>query len=397
MTTPDRPDGPASDDTRNAVEAVTWPVRVAAAWAWRLVIIAIAGYFLVRAISAVYLVAFSLVLALLFTAVLHPLERRLRAVLPGPKSLASALTLLVGFVVLGGVGWFVAWQISSHSSQLGDQVTDFVNRTRNWLQTGPLHLKQADFDNLTKNITKAIQDNQGKLVSGAISTIRTLGEVGGALLLILLTTFFFLRDGDIIWRWVLSLFPRRAHSRLDHAARLGWHTLGGYMRGVVLIALFHATTITVALFILRVPLAPALGVVIFLGSFVPLIGILVSGSLCVAVSLIEHGATAAIVVAVIIVVLVQVEGHVLQPAIMSRTVEVHPLAVAVSVLAGTSLSGIPGALIAVPLVAFVNTVVRALRAPLEAQALAEFPMEPPGEPPREPSGEPTAPTEEGRA
>ena len=167
-----------------------------------------------------------------------------------------------------------------------------------------------------------------------------------------------------IWRWLLRFFPRPAHARVDRAAHLGWRTFGGYMRGQVLIALFHGVTVTIILLILRVPLAAALGVLIFLGSFVPLLGLTVTGALVVAVATLEHGITAGIVVAVSIIVLFQVEGHLLQPIIMSRAVAVHPLAVAVAVFAGTTLLGIPGALIAVPLVAFANTTVRALRAPM---------------------------------
>jgi predicted PurR-regulated permease PerM len=362
---PPEPTTPVLSDTgHDAAESVTWAVRVAAAWSWRLIVVAGAAYLIFRALSAVSLVAFSLILSLFLTAILHPLERRLRAWLPGPKSLSTALTLLTGIAVLGGIGYFVAWQITTHSTELGNQITDFVNKARDWLQTGPLHLKQADLDNLVNNITSTIKRNQGQIVSGAIQTIRTLAEVAGAALLILLSTFYMLRDGDQIWRWVLGLFPRAAHRRVDRAARIGWGRFGGYMRGLVLIALFHGVTVTIVLVILRIPLAAALGVLIFLGSFVPLLGLTITGAVVVAVATLEHGITAGIVVAVAIIVLFQIEGHVLQPVIMSRTVSVHPLAVAVSVFAGTALLGIPGALIAVPFVAFANTTIRALRAPL---------------------------------
>ncbi len=369
MSSPQGPPEPTtpilSDAGHDAAESVTWVVRVAAAWSWRLIVVAGAAYLIFRALSAVSLVAFSLILALFLTAVLHPLESRLRAWLPGPKSVPTALTLLIGIAVLGGIGYFVAWQITTHSTQLGNQLTDFVDNARDWLRTGPLHLKQADIDNLVNNITNTIKNNQGRVITGAIDTVRTLAEVAGALLLILLSTFFMLRDGEQIWRWLLGFFPRAAHRRVDRAVHIGWGTFGGYMRGVVLIALFHGVTVTIVLLILRVPLAAALGVLIFLGSFIPLLGLTITGALVVAVATLEHGITAGIVVAVSIIVLFQIEGHVLQPVIMSRTVAVHPLAVAVSVFAGTALLGIPGALIAVPFVAFVNTTVRALRAPLD--------------------------------
>jgi predicted PurR-regulated permease PerM len=375
VTTP-----PLSDTRRDAVEAVTWQVRVAAAWSWRLIIIGAGLYLLGKIFARIELVAFSFIVALLLTAVLHPLERRLRKILPGPKSLPAALALLVGVAALAGVGWFVSWQISTHSSQLGDQLTNFVDSTKDWLRTGPLHLKSADLDKLSSNITDTIKSHQGQLVSGAIATLRTVAEAIAAVLLVLLSTFFLLRDGEQIWGWVLQLFPSRAQPRMNRAGRAGWGTLGGYMRGQTLIALFHGVSITLLLLVLRVPLAAALGVLIFLGSFIPLLGLTVTGALCVAVTLLEHGVTAAVVVGASIVLLVQLEAHLLQPVIMSRSVQVHPLAIALAVVTGTTVGGIPGALMAVPLVAFVNTTVRALRgAPRAPDGVAEAPAhEPPG-------------------
>jgi predicted PurR-regulated permease PerM len=364
---------PRSRHHDSAVETVTWPVRVAAAWSWRLLVIGLGLYVLARMFSRIELVAFSFVLALFFTAVLHPLEVLLRRV-PGPRSVSALLALLIGVAVLVGIGWFVTWQISTHATQLGDQITNFVDKTRDWLRSGPLHLKSSDLDKIAENITKTIKDHQGQLISGAIETVRTVVEALGALLLILLSTFFLLRDGDMIWEWTLRLFPKAAQHRLDAAGRVGWRTFGGYMRGQVLIALFHGVSVMIVLFILRVPLAAALGVLIFLGSFVPLLGLTVTGALCVAVALLEHGVTAAFVVGVAIIVLVQLEAHLLQPLIMSRSVELHPLAIALSVLSGTILAGIVGALLAVPLVAFLNSTIKALRAD------TGLPVEPPPEP-----------------
>jgi predicted PurR-regulated permease PerM len=353
-----RPHRPPSTDS--AVDAVTWPVRVAAAWTWRLLVIGVGVYVLAKIFVRVELVAFSFVVALFLTAVLHPIEVLFRRI-PGSRSVSAALALLIGVAVLVGIGWFVGWQISNHSNELGDQISNFVTKMRNWLRNGPLHLKSSDIDKIANNITDTVKKHQGQLISGAIETVRAVVEALGALLLILLSTFFLLRDGAQIWRWTLRLFPRNAQPRVDFAAHAGWRTFGGYMRGQVLIALFHGVSVMIVLFVLRVPLAAALGVLIFLGSFVPLIGLTVTGALCVAVAGLEHGVTAAIVVAVAIIVLVQLEAHLLQPFIMSRSVEVHPLAIALSVLTGTILGGIVGALLAVPFVAFVNSTAGALR------------------------------------
>jgi putative heme transporter len=364
------------DHDANAVDGVTLGVRVAAAWTWRLLVLGVGLYVLGQIFTRVELVAFSFILALFFTAVLHPLERLLGRLLPGPRSLSAALALLIGIALLAGIGFFVTWQISTHSTQLGDQVSRLVDQTSHWLRTGPLHLKSTDLDKITSSVTNAIKNNQGTLISGAIQTVQTVVEALGAVLLILLSTFFLLRDGEQIWAWAVRLFPRAAHDRLDLAGRAGWHTLGGYMRGQVLIALFHGTSVTIILFILRVPLAAALGVLIFLGSFIPLVGLTVTGALCVAVALLEHGLTAGIVVAIAIVVLVQLEAHLLQPLIMSRSVEVHPLAIALSVVTGTLVAGIVGALLAVPFVAFLNSTIHALRAsPALPSGDAGFPVQ----------------------
>ncbi|MDQ6851166.1 MAG: AI-2E family transporter [Actinomycetota bacterium] len=365
MTSPDKPPVPTtpilSDSRRDANEAVSWGMRVAAAWTWRLLLVGLGLYVLAQIFIRIELVAFSFVLALFLTAVLHPLERVLRRTLPGPKSLSAALALLIGILALAGIAAFVSWQISSHADQLANQISNSFDKARHWLQTGPLHLKSTDLNKLSASITDALRTHQGQLISSAIATVRTLAEGLGALLLILLSTFFLLRDGDHIWTWTLGLLPKPAQERADVSGRAGWRTFGGYMRGVVLIALFHGVSVTIVLFVLRVPLAAALGVLIFLGSFIPIIGLTVTGALCVLVAMLEHGLTSGIVVAVAIIVLIQLEAHLLQPVIMSRSVEVHPIAIALSVLTGTILAGIPGALLAVPLVAFLNATIHALR------------------------------------
>jgi predicted PurR-regulated permease PerM len=351
-----------SDSRRNSAEAVTWPVRVAASWSWRLLIVAAAVYVLVRASASVAILLVAVIIALFLTAVLRPLEQQFRRLVPRPNSLPPLLALLTGVAVLGGIGYFVIWEISTHVTMLTADVSDLLAQTKHWLETGPLHLKSADLGKITTNLTQTIKTHQGQLISGAITTVRTVSEAIAGVLLVLLVTFYLLRDGQLIWAWVIRLFPRPAHARLDHAGRAGWGTFGGYMQGQLLIALFHGVSITILLFILRVPLAAALGVLIFVGSFIPLIGLTLTGALVIAVTLLEHGWLTALIVTAAIIVLFQAEAHLLQPFIMSRRVHIHPLAVVLAVTAGTILGGIAGALVAVPLIAFINTTVHALRA-----------------------------------
>ena len=349
----------------------------------RLLVAAAVIYALVQILSRVGLVVFPVIIALFLTAVLQPLERQMRRVAPRPASLATLLAVLCGVIVLGGIGYFVAWQISTHITQLGNEIADVVTHTRRWLQTGPLHVKSSDLDKLSSKLTQAVKSHEGALVSGAISTVRAVTESLAALLLILLVTFFLLRDGRSCGAgW--SGFSACGACPPRPRGPAGWGTFGGYMRGQLLIALVHGISITIVLFVLRVPLAAALGVLIFLGSFIPLVGLTVTGALAAAVTLLEHGLLSAIVVTATIIVLVQVEGHLLQPFIMSRSVHLHPLAVVLAVIAGTTLGGIAGALISVPLAAFLNTTVQAARAgpgqPVHEHELPAGQQGPPGRP-----------------
>jgi putative heme transporter len=348
-----------SASERSAITSVSWAVRAAAMWALCVLAVVAAGYVGVKLFERVSLIAFTFILSLFFTAVLVQLVNRLAA-LGMHRTLATALVLFMGIAVFALVAWFVIAQITSHASQLGDQIVAVVNKITDWLKSGPLHLKDSDINAWQKQIANTVRQHQGALLSGAVHTVRTVIEVLSGMLFALFSTFFLLRDGELVWRWVLRLIPHVARDRMDRAGRRGWQTLGGYVRGQVTIAFIHAVTITILLFVLRIPLAAALGVLIFLGSFIPIVGLTVSGALCVGVALLEHGTGAAIVVAIAIIVLVQVEGHLLQPLIMSRAVHIHPLAVVLAVGAGTALYGIVGALLAVPLTAFTNSFVRGL-------------------------------------
>ncbi|MGN6088253.1 MAG: AI-2E family transporter, partial [Actinomycetales bacterium] len=308
-----------------------------------------------RLLDAVGLVTISLVVALLVTALLQPAVAALQH-RGTPTPLAVVAVFILGIASLGLIGWFVVTQVSSNFSTLAGQVVDAENAIREWLVSGPLHISEKQLDAIGNDIVKAINDNRQRIASGVFTTASTAIEAISGLLLVLVSVFFLLRDGSTVWRWVVQLFPLSARGDVHVAGRLAWRTLSGYVRGVVLVACADAVTVTIVLLIVRIPLAIALGVLIFVGAFVPLIGLLVTGTLCVLVALVSHGVGAALVVAIAIILAVQAEGQLLHPFVMSRAVRVHPLAVVISVTAGTIVAGIFGALIAVPVVAVANTI-----------------------------------------
>lgn len=340
-------------------DSVAWSMRVAAEWCARILIVGTTVYFLLKIYSTVHLVAFSFIIGVFLAAVLRPVNQvLLRWHLP--RSLAALTSVLLAAVVLAGIGFFVYSQISSNSAQLGNQLGRSIDGLRDWLVNGPLHLKQSDIQSIINRVTTSIKANQSTIATGAIATARSVLDGLSGLLLVVFTAFFLVRDGERIWAWLVSMLPLAARANVHLAGERSWATLGGYMRGQVTIAAFHAVSITIALLIFRVPLAAPLGVLVFLGSFIPLIGLIIAGALAVLITLLEHGLVTAVIILVIVVALVQLEGHVLQPVIMSRAVALHPLAVALGVLIGAKLDGIAGALIAVPLVAVANTAFRAL-------------------------------------
>lgn len=369
-------DGPTAS-VRLFPTATTVPTALVevAGWAWRLLLVGALVYVAAHLLGMVPLVTIPLVIALLLSSVLAPVRRLLNSKLRIPHTLASLLALLIGVGVIGVVVKFVIDQTRAHAAELADGVSTIINDGGLWLQTGPLQVDDGQVQTIVDEITGFLSRNQEQLLTGAISTVSALTEVLAGMLLILLATFFLLRDGELIWSWVLSLVPSRGRRRVDQLGRAGWFTVGGFVRGQSTIALLHAITVFIVLLLLNVPLATVLSVLVFIGSFIPILGMVVVGTLCVIVSLIENGLVAAVVLAIVIVVMMQVEANLLQPIIMSHNVEIHPLAVAVAVLAGTSLAGIAGALFAVPLVAFINAMIRELKHPLQEGTQGAEPVE----------------------
>lgn len=344
-------------------------LKEAAAWSWRILLVAALVYVVARALSHVPIVTIPFVTSLLLAAVLTPVRRWLNVTCRVPHSLAAFIALLIGVTAIVGILTFIVDQIRSNAPRMIDGFVSFVEQASVWLRDGPLQMNDEQVAGYATEISAFLTRNQETLLSGALATLSTLTHLIGGFLLLLLTTFFMLRDGEPIWAWTLSLLPRRARRRLDQVGRAGWHTVGGFVRGQTVIAFLHASTIFVVLWMLHVPMALALSVLIFVASYVPILGMTVAGLFCVIVSLIEHGPGAALVVGIAILVLVQLEAHLLQPLIMAHHVEVHPLGVAMAVLAGTTIGGIAGALFAVPLVAFLNATVRATSQPLPPDPL----------------------------
>lgn len=340
--------------------AVPWGVRVAAEAGWRLLVLAGTLWVLMRVISAVQLVVFAFVAALLITAILQPAVARLKQY-GVPRGLATALTAILGFVVIGLIGWFVVWQVQENIDNLSDQIQDGVDELRNWLLNSPFHVTDKQINEIAKNLRDAIGTNTDQITSAGLEGVTVIVEALTGILLTMFSTLFLLYDGKQIWEWTLRLVPAAARPGVAGAGPRAWRTLTAYVRGTVVVALIDAIFIGLGIYFLDVPMAVPLAVFIFLGAFIPLVGAVISGALAVVVALVTQGPFTAVMVLAVVLAVQQIEGHILQPFILGRAVRVHPLAVVLSVAAGGMVAGIGGAVVAVPLVAVTNTVVGYLR------------------------------------
>ncbi|OLZ70812.1 AI-2E family transporter [Streptomyces sp. IMTB 2501] len=359
---------PSAGPRPDPAEAVPWGVRVAAEAGWRLLVLAGTVWVLMRVISAVQLVVFAFVIALLVTALLQPTVARLtrRGVPRGP---ATALTAISGFVVIGLMGWFVTWQVMENIDTLSNQIQSGIDDLRNWLLKSPFHVTDKQINQIAKNLREAIGANADQITSFGLEGVQVIVETLTGILLVFFSTLFLLYDGKRIWEWFLKLVPAAARPGVAGAGPRAWRTLTAYVRGTVLVALIDATFIGMGIYFLDVPMAVPLAVFIFLFSFIPLVGAVASGALAVIVALVTQGVFTAVMTLVVVLAVQQIEGHVLQPFILGRAVRVHPLAVVLTVAAGGMVAGIGGAVVAVPLVAVTNTVVGYLRVYSEEMAM----------------------------
>ncbi len=358
------PPAPEPDDVHHSTNSrddseVPHSLRISAAWGWRLIVVGVVGWALLRFIGVISIVVIPLAVALLLSALLAPAVgwlRRLRL----PPSLATFLVLICGLAAVAGTFTLVINQFLDGLPSLTQNASQGVRQIQEWAKTGPLHLSDDQVNQAIDNAQNWINTHSASLTSTGIATATTVFEVLTGMLLVLFSTFFFLRDGRKIWRFIVRLFPVNARWSLADAGDASWATLGAYVRATVLVAFIDAVGIGIALVILDIPFPFPLAALVFLGAFIPIVGASVSGAVAVLVALVDQGWVYALIVLGAVILVQQVEGHILQPLIMGRAVAIHPLAVIIGIASGVVLAGIIGALVAVPLIAVLNTGIRRL-------------------------------------
>ncbi|GAA2628084.1 AI-2E family transporter [Streptomyces axinellae] len=361
---------PAISAKPEPAAAVPWGVRVAAEAGWRLLVLAGVIWVLMKIVSTISLVIIAFSAGLLITALLQPTVGRLRRIGLG-RGLATAITFIGGFVIMGLVGWFVVWQVMENLDTLTDKVQDGIQELKSWALNGPFHVSEDQINGIATNLSDWIGDNSKELTSAGIEGVTVIVEFLSGALLTMFVTLFLLYDGKQIWNWTLKFVPAAAREGVAGAGPRAWATLTGYVRGTVIVALIDAVFIGVGLYFLKVPMAVPLAVFIFLFAFIPIVGAVISGALAVVVALVTDGVFTALLALAVVLAVQQIESHILQPFILGRLVRVHPLAVVLGVTGGSLIAGIPGAVVSVPLVAVTNTVVGYLKGYAQEQAIRQ--------------------------
>ncbi|MFJ7299634.1 AI-2E family transporter [Streptomyces sp. NPDC099088] len=338
-------------------------LRVAAAYAWRLVIVGVVAYAVFSLLGRLQLVAVALFLALVITAVLRPLADLLARHMPRTPAVVLSIGGSVLFVL--GLLALVGRLVAGESGRLGSEFAGGLGRIERWLEGSPFHVSHAVLSNLQDKVAHLVSENRSVLISSALSGVGRAVEFITGLVLALFCSLFFIRSGDRFWRWFKDLIPRSARDPWDRAGRAAWRSFAGYTRGIIIVAATNAVLVGIALYALGVPLALPLTLLEFFAAFIPLVGSPVALGVATVVALATKGPVVAIVVLCLIVVIGQLEGHVLHPLVLSWAVRLHPVVVAVSVIGGSILAGVIGAVVAVPMVSVAWSVICELRRPPE--------------------------------
>jgi predicted PurR-regulated permease PerM len=338
-------------------------MRVAAAWSWRALVVVALVAVIAFLIVQLRFVAIPVGAAILLSALLVPFSNLLQERLRAPKWLAVVVCMLALIAVVGGLVTLIVFQVRRGLPDLQEQTLDRFDDLKSWLLASPLHLTEADINGYVDGLLTTIREDTGVILNGALELGADVGHVLAGFLIAIFVTVFILIDGRGMWRWVVRIFPERSRAAIVGAGEAGWITLKSFVTVQVLVAAVDAVFIGLGAFILGLvigtpfPLVIPIAIAVFLASFIPVVGAVLTGALAAFVALVYLGPVPALVMLGIVILVQQVEGHVLQPFLVGHAVKIHPVAIVLVVAIGGFVGGIAGAVFAVPLTAALNAII----------------------------------------
>lgn len=340
-------------------DLVSPQMRRVGGYAWRIVAVGVVGFGLLLLLAPVQALALAIFFALLVAAWLMPLTVFLSRVMP--RGIAAALAILTFILGVGLIVTFIGLSTATQWEGIANAFRQGVGDLEVWLRQGPFAVTDAQLTEVYDWVVNFIRESGGDVALGVLSGLGSILGLGTAIAGGVFVLIFALSQPERLMHWFVSWTPRRNRQVIEDSLRIAWEGFSQYSQGVVLVAITNATVVTIALLIIGVPLAIPLGIIVFFGAFIPYIGAPIAMFLAAFVALVTNGPLAGAIVIVLIFVIGQLEGNVLHPLIMGRTVNLHPLAIVLVTAAGAAYFGLIGALIGVPLAAGVYGVMKYLR------------------------------------
>jgi predicted PurR-regulated permease PerM len=337
-------------------DGVPRPLKVLSGNIWRLLVV-VAGLFAIGyVLNILFAVAFALFFALLVTAWAGPVMRFFEKKLPKVVSMILALVLITAAIV--AILSVVVASVIGEGPKLVASIQSGLSEITEWVRKPPLSLSDDQFSTLVTDAQNAGSSVAKGIAGEALSAFGSLSTVVVAGSVFLFAVIFFLLTPNQIWNWLLSWIPAKGRHHVDVSGQIFWDSIAGYTRGVIIVALADASLVFIGLMILQVPLAPALAAVVFFGAFIPVIGAPIATFFAAVVALAENGPVTALLVILLTVIVGSFDGDVMQPLVMGKAVNLHPLAIVIAIAVGAIALGIVGALVAVPITGAVYGVMK---------------------------------------
>lgn len=360
---------------------VAWLSR----WSLRWIIIAAAAFLLWWLVSTVWVIVLPVALALIVSTVLAPPARLLREKAKFPAALAAMSVIVGAFAIVGGVLWALAPSVADQVGDIAKDASQGLSTVEEWLTDGPLQVTDEQISTAIGAAQDRLTESASSIASGVFTGVSAVSSAIIGFVLVLVLTFFFVKDGEKFLPWVRKVAGDKAGGHIDVALHRCWVTLGGFIRTQAIVSFVDAVFIGVGLLIVGVPLAVPLAIMTFFGGFIPIVGAFVFGALAILIALVSNGVTGALIVLAIVVGVQQLEGNVLSPWLQGRSMKLHAAVILLGVALGSTLFGIVGAFLAVPVIAVVAELLRYLSETIEAERSepagpADTPPEPDDDP-----------------